>query len=291
MTDEATNVVTTPSQQRRRSLSWRRYLRALRSPKGAVAVGVVLSLTVIAMAAPLIFPDGYDVQGPDTLAPPSPQHWFGTDEYGRDLLARSIYGLRTDLALVYIAVPITVVVGTVIGLLGFVSKLAGQITQRLLDIILGFPSLVLAISVVIVLGTGFVGLLTSIVILGLPTFARLARASLLEHQGREYVVAARTLGIGRGTIMVRHLLPNAVDAVIVQAVVFMVNAIFLESALSVVGLGIQPPEPSLGALINTGMRYVTVAPSYVMGPMLLIVVLAFALTALADSLNEQVTRR
>lgn len=273
------------------STTARRYLSAFTGAKGIVAATLLVVLTLLGFLAPSLFPGGYDVQTDQTLTGISLAHLFGTDELGRDIFVRSIYGLRTDLELVFIAVPITMVVGTTIGLLGAVSRVAGTITQRVLDIILGFPSLILGISVVLVLGSGFNGLLVSIIIIGLPTFGRLARQTMLTQQQREYVTAARTLGISRWRVMVRHILPNIVDPIIVQGAVFIVHAVFLEAALSIVGLGIQPPQPSLGALLDTGMRYLNQSPTYIVGPIIILLLLAFAFSLLTDALNETVNRK
>ena len=268
----------------------RRYLSAFRTPRGIVATVIIVGLTLLGFLAPLIFPGGYDEQTGDTLQGISWAHPFGTDELGRDIFVRSVYGLRTDLALVYIAVPITMVLGSAIGFAGAVSRPIGNMLQRVLDIIIGFPSLILGISVVLVLGSGFGGLLLSIIIIGLPTFGRLARQTMLAQQQREYVTAARTLGISKSVVMVRHILPNAVDPLIVQGAVFVVQAVFLEAALSIVGLGIQPPEPSLGALLDAGMRYINQSPTYIVGPILILLLLAFGFSLLTDALNKTVNR-
>jgi peptide/nickel transport system permease protein len=280
-----------PARERRRlNLTLSRYLQAFRTPKGIFAATIIIVFTAAAFLAPVIFPGGYNEQSSDSLLSPG-SHFFGTDELGRDIFVRSLYGLRTDLSLVYIAVPLTMAAGTILGLIGFVSVRAGNAVQRLLDVIIGFPGLVLGISVVLVLGAGWPALLVSIIIIGLPTFGRLARSSLLTEQQREYVIAARTLGIGRNRIMLRHILPNALDSIIVQGAVFVVHAIFLEAGLSIVGLGIQPPEPSLGALLNTGMRYITQSPTYILGPTFILLIFAFAFSILTDALNETVNRK
>jgi peptide/nickel transport system permease protein len=145
--------------------------------------------------------------------------------------------------------------------------------------------------IVLVVGSGWVSLFLAIVIAGLPTFARLARAGLLAQSEREYVLAARVLGVPRRTVMVRHILPNVIDPILVQATVFTVIAIFIEASLSIVGLGIDPPIPSLGALLNVGARYVDVLPSYVIGPGLVLLALAVAFTLLSDALNQAANRR
>lgn len=272
------------------SVTLSRYLQAFRTPKGTLAGVIIVVLTVIAILAPFIFPGGYDVQSRFALQPPAAAHPFGTDEIGRDILVRSVYGLRTDLSLVYLALPLAMVIGTLIGLIGFVSPLAGMVVQRLIAVILGFPGLILGISIVLVLGAGWTALLVAMIILGLPAFGRLARSSLLSLQQREYVIAAQTLGVGRMTIMLRHILPNALDAIIVQGALFVVYAIFLESSLSIVGLGIQPPEPSLGSLLNLGMRYIQQSPTYILGPIGVLLLLALGFSMLADALNRTVNR-
>jgi len=267
-----------------------RYAAALGTPRGITGLALVALLCALALLAPVLAPGGYDAQGAGALQPGSWRALFGTDELGRHILARSLYGLRTDLGLVGLAVPVSAVIGTLIGLAGFLSRALGTILQRCLDVVLGFPSLILGISFALVLGSGWWALFVAIVVYGLPAFGRLARASLLGQAQREYVHAAQVMGVPRTTIMVRHILPHALDPVIVQIAVGMVGGIFLESSLSIVGLGIQPPAPSLGALLNTGMRYMTTQHMYVLGPALLLLLLALGLVLISDALNEAVQR-
>lgn len=286
--------VPTPQNQPKRfelNVSVSRYLDAFRTPRGIIGIAALLALAGLALLAPLIFPGGYDVQTRDSLLPPSLAHPFGTDEIGRDIFVRAIYGLRTDFSIIFAAVPLSMAVGTALGLLGALSRVAGTVVQRILDVILGFPGLILGICIVLLLGPGWAALVVAVSINGLPAFGRLARAALLAQMEREYVIAARTLGVGKGTILVRHILPNAVDPIIVQGAVFVVGAIFIEAGMSIVGLGIQPPEPSLGTLLNVGMRYIHQAPSYILGPTLVLILLALAFSLLADALNETVNRK
>lgn len=287
----ATIEPATQSSNPRRQRHLPRYLLAFRTPRGIFAVVAIAVLTLATILAPVLFPGGYDQESNNAFASMSPHHLFGTDELGRDIFVRSVYGLRTDLTLVYLGVPISMVAGTLLGLLGFVAGWLGSAAQRIFDIIIGFPAIILGISIVLVLGTGWTALLIAIIIVGLPIFGRLARAALLEQQQREYVIAARTLGVGRWRILFRHVVPNAVDAIIVQGAVYLVHAVFFEASMSIVGLGIQPPQPSLGALLNTGMRYIVKAPTYVVGPILMLLILAFAFSLLTDSLNETVNRK
>jgi len=287
-----TEPVTAPPRRRRpRGGTLTRYTTAFRTPKGIAAAILLLGLVAVALLAPVLAPGGYDEQTRSALASPSGSHWLGTDEFGRDILVRTIYGLRTDLSLILTAVPVSLVIGTLLGLSGYVSAWFGSLMQRVLDIILGFPGLILGIMIVLIVGAGWTALFTAIVIAGLPGFGRLARGGLLTEQQREYVLAARVLGVRKSTVMIRHILPNVVDPLLVQASIFMVVAIFIEASLSIVGLGIRPPEPSLGAMLNVGARYISELPSYVLGPGLVLLLLALAFTLLSDALNQAATRR
>jgi peptide/nickel transport system permease protein len=269
----------------------RRYAAAVRTPRGAVGAGLLAVLILLAVLAPVLFPGGYDEQSAESLAGPSGAHWMGTDELGRDILARTVYGLRTDLSLLLAAVPLCAALGTLMGLAGVLARWLGATMQRVLDVILGFPGLVLGMAIVLVVGTGWFALFLSLLILGLPGFGRLARAGLQVEQEREYVLAARVLGVPRRTVLVRHVLPNIVDPIVVNAAVYMVVAVFIEAGLSIVGLGIRPPVPSLGAMLNTGARYIEVHPAYVIGPGLVLLALTLAFTLLSNALNKAVLRR
>ncbi|BBH70273.1 ABC transporter permease [Actinoplanes sp. OR16] len=259
------------------------YARALRTPRGAAGVTLIGSLTLAALLAS----SGYDVQSANALAGPGPSAWFGTDELGRDVFVRTLYGLRVDLSLIAVAVPLSALLGTLIGLSGAIAGWLGTLGQRVLDVIVGFPSLILGICVALVLRPGWWALAVAIVLSGLPVFGRLARSTWLAQQERDYVLAARLMNVPGRTVMVRHILPHAADAAVVQTAAGMVAAVFLESALSIVGLGVQPPEPSLGALLNTGMRHMAEQPAYVAGPALILLLLALGLNLLADALTER----
>jgi len=282
----------TPVRIRRPALSptLRRYLTAFRTPRGAIGAILLVLLVALALLAPVLYPGGYDLQGRDSLLGPSPDHLFGTDQLGRDLFARSLFGLRVDLSIIVVAVPLGMVAGTALGLIGALSRPIGTLVQRVLDVIVGFPGIVLGVSIVLVLGPGWLALVISIAIASLPTFGRLSRAALLSQSQREYVTAARTLGVGRGTILVRHILPNAVDPILVAGAVFVVHAIFIEAGLSIIGLGIQPPEPSLGSLLNNATRFVNQSPTYILGPTVVLFLLALSFSLISDALNRTVNR-
>jgi peptide/nickel transport system permease protein len=250
----------------------------------------IAGLLVLAALLVPVFSGGYDQQSATTFASPSLRHPFGTDEFGRDVFVRTLYGLRSDLVLLFVGVPAAMAVGTLMGVAGGLSRPLGLFFQRVFDVILGFPGLVMGIVIALVLQPGGGALLLTIVIVLLPGYGRLARAAFLTQEQREYVLAARVLGVPRWRVLVRHILPNAVDPIIVHTAIAMVVAIFLETGLSIVGLGIQPPEPSLGTLLNTGVRFLFLAPAYVLGPTLVLLLLALAFSLLSDALNEAVIR-
>lgn len=270
--------------------SLRRYARAFRTPRGIVGGVLLLVLVALALLAPVLFPGGYDLQTRDTLLGPSLAYPFGTDNLGRDLLARTLFGLRIDLSIIAVAVPLGLIVGTAIGLAGALSPVAGTVLQRVLDVIIGFPGVILGMCIVLILGAGWGALVVAIAVSSLPTFGRLARAAMLSQSQREYVTAARTLGVSRARIVVRHILPNAADPILVAGSVFVVYAIFIEASLSIIGLGIQPPEPSLGSLLNNATRFIIQSPTYILGPTLMLFLLALSFSLISDSLNKTVNR-
>jgi peptide/nickel transport system permease protein len=289
--DSHSPVATHPTAPRStRRTSSRRYLRALRRPRGAVGITLLSLLVGAAVLVPL-FSSGYDAQSMDTFAGPSWAHPFGTDELGRDIAVRTLYGLRIDLVLLFTGVLTAMVAGTVLGAAGALSRALGTFVQRVFDIIQGFPSLILGMVVALVVGPGMLALTISIVIFALPGFGRLARAGLLAQERREYVLAAQTMGISRWRVLARHILPNTIDPIIVHTAIAMVVAIFLETGLSVVGLGIQPPEPSLGSLLNSGVRFLSLAPVYVLGPAIVLLLLTLSFSLLSDALNAEVLRK
>jgi peptide/nickel transport system permease protein len=274
-----------------RSPALRRYLRAFQTPKGVIGLSIVAVLGLSALFAPLIFPGGSDAQSRDALLGMSAAHPFGTDEFGRDLLARSVFGLRVDLSIILTAVPLSMVLGTLLGLSGALSDRLGEIVQRALDVIVGFPGLILGICIVVVLGAGWFPIFLTIVICGLPSAGRLSRAVLLRERDREHVLAARVLGVPKWKILLRHIAPFTLESMLVNSAVWMVVGVYIGAGLSIVGLGVQPPTPSLGVLLNGGMRYIYQAPNYVLFPALVLVLIAVAFGFIADALNETANKR
>jgi peptide/nickel transport system permease protein len=267
-----------------------RYLQGLRSGNGIAGLILVGLVVGLALLGPLFLPSPFQ-QGPNALRPPSPTNLLGTDEVGRDLLARVLSGTRIDLLITLIAVPISAIVGTLLGLVGMVSKTLGTFFQRVFDVLLGVPAVILGIAVTIVITPGMESVIVAIVLVTLPVFGRQARSALLGQLPQDYVAAAEVLGYSRWRVLFRHILPNIVDIIIVRFAVEMAHAILIEGGLSVIGLGIQPPQPSLGSMIKGGSAYLLDRPLYALAPATVVLLLAVGYTLISDALNRAVLRK
>ncbi len=243
----------------------RRFMRARGAGFGLVIVLVVI---LIALSAGFIAP--YDPISQDysaILSTPSSAHLLGTDELGRDVLSRLIYGARPSLGAGAISVSLALLLGIPMGLLaGFFRGWVDQLFMRLADALWAFPGLVLALAVESILGQGLVNAMVAIGVVYAPVFARLVQAQTLSVREEEYVSAARSLGAGNLRIMVKHIWPNLVAPVTVQASMMLGQAIIFEAALSFLGLGVQPPDPAWGSMLRTAYQYIQVAPWYSIFP-------------------------
>lgn len=267
-----------------------RYLRALRTWQGIAGLVLIVVIVLVSLAGPYLLPYGPNQQGPESLLQPGADHLLGTDEVGRDLFARLLAGTRVDLLIVLIAVPVSAVAGTLLGLVGMLNKRLGSIVQRIFDVLLGVPAVVLGIAVAIAISPGMVSVVVAIVLITMPIFGRQARSSLLGQLPLDYVAAAEVLGYSRLRIMLKHVLPNILDVLFVRFTVELAHAIMIEGSLSVVGLGIQPPQSSLGSMIKDGSSYLLVNPWYALAPVILVVALVVAFTLVAGALNKAVLR-
>ncbi|WP_327683412.1 ABC transporter permease [Kitasatospora sp. NBC_00458] len=263
---------------------------ALRGRRGRTGASLVALVVLLGLLGPLLLPADPYQQGREALAGPSWDHPLGTDEVGRDLLARALFGVRIELLVCLLAVPVAAVLGTLLGLLGGLSRLLGEAVQRLFDLLLGFHGLLLGLAIALILKPGLGSVVLTIVLSALPVFGRQARAALLAQLARDHVVAARVLGVPRGRTLRRYVLPNVTDAATALVAVAMAHAAKIEGGLSVLGFGIQPPTPSLGTMINTGSKYLFLHPGYALAPVLLLGLLVFGLTLLADSFNREKLR-
>ncbi len=226
----------------------------------------------------------------DSLKPPSAEAWFGTDELGRDILARVVYGARTSLVTAFGAVLIAALVGIPIGLVaGFYGDWRDSLLMRCIDVLLALPNILFAMALIAVLGRSQGAALIAVGIAGIPGFARIARAQVMALRQLDFVMAVRSFGGGPGYIMLRTLLPNILSPLVVQAIVLASIAILLEAALAFLGVGVPPPTPSWGEMLRTGKSYLYEAPTYAVLPglVLTLTILSFdtigrALTAILD---------
>jgi peptide/nickel transport system permease protein len=270
---------------------WGRYAQALRSPRGAAGLTVVLLVVLLAVFVPLFLPYGEYEQGIDALSGPSGKHLLGTDEVGRDLLARLLAGTRVDLVITLIAVPISAAAGTLFGLLGMLSRFVGGAFQRVFDVLLGVPAVILGVAVAIAIAPGMKSVIVAIVLVTLPMFGRQAGSALASQLPLDYVAAAEVLGFPRRRVMLRHVLPNIIDAIFVRIAFTMAQAITIEGGLSVIGLGIQSPQSSLGSMIKGGSAYLLTTPLYALAPVGVVIILVVGYTMVSDALNQAVLRK
>lgn len=256
----------------------------------------VLALLIIAsLIAPLTAPEGYDVQNVSKafIAPfTSASHILGTDNLGRDIGVRLMYGAQISLRLGILSACISMTVGVAIGAMaGYFSSLADEIFMRVMDIFQCIPSMLLAIAIAAVLGTGIGNTTVAIGIAGIPAFARLARASVLSIRRNEYFEAARLSGASDIRIIVTHVLPNIISPILVQASLSMANAILVAASLSFIGLGAQPPVPEWGAMIATGREFILSHSYLVTIPGLAIMAAVVAFNLIGDGIRDALDPR
>jgi peptide/nickel transport system permease protein len=261
--------------------------RFLGSRSGRAGLVIVGGLILLAILAPLVSPYDPLAQSRDTLAWPTFAHPFGTDELGRDLLSRVIFGTGNALLVAIGSAAIAACVGVSVGLVaGYLGRWIDAILMRFVDVLLAAPSILLAMVVVAMLGPSTVNLLLAISLSSIPTFARLARASSLSLREQEYVLAARALGAPRLDVMIRTVLPNLVGPLLVEMVVTASHAIVVAAGLGFLGLGTPPPAPAWGTMLQTAQAYLYYAPLYGVFPGLALVVAIAGFSALGKGLQE-----
>jgi peptide/nickel transport system permease protein len=253
---------------------------------GACVVGLAVLAAVI---GPWLVP--YDPSAQELalrLEGPSRLHWLGLDELGRDILARVMAGARISLFVGLVVVSVSASIGAVMGsLAGYYGGIADEAVSRVIDILLAFPGLLLAIALVAVLGPSLTNVVLALSLIGWVGYARVVRAQVLQAREFEYVAAARAIGAATPRILIRHVLPAALPALTVQATLGMGGAILSEAALSFLGLGVQPPTPSWGAMLNYGRVHVLDAPHLTVFPGLMIAFVVLGLNLLGDSLRDR----
>ena len=249
---------------------------------------IVLVIAALAIAGPLVAPADSSAQAlPLRLAGPTLAHPFGLDELGRDVLARVLVGARISFLVGLVVVSVSAVAGTLLGAIaGYAGGWVDDLISRIVDTLMAFPGLLLAIALVAVLGPSLVNVLFALTAIGWVGYARLVRGQVLRAREFEYVLAARALGAATPRILLRHVVPTAIPAIVVQATLGMAGAVISEAALSFLGLGVQPPTPSWGMMLSGGRVHLLDAPHLTVFPGLAIALLVLGFNFLGDGLRD-----
>ena len=269
---------------------WRRFRK---SPAAMIGLFLIILLILTAIFADIITSEGLDYQNFDRmfLGPMEISdgmlHILGTDNLGRDMLTRIIYGTRTSLQIGFIVVTISMVLGIILGAIaGYYAGVSDNIIMRIMDILLAVPNILMAIAIASALGPGMVNVMIAVGIGSIPGFARVVRAAVLTVKENEFVEAARAIGGNDFRIITRHILPNCMAPIIVQSTLGLAGAILSAAALSFIGLGIQPPIPEWGYMLSQGRRFIRDYPHMSLYPGLAIVIVVLALNMLGDGLRD-----
>ncbi|MDO4519356.1 MAG: ABC transporter permease [Eubacteriales bacterium] len=262
--------------------------RLRKSKLAVVGLIIIVAMILIAIFADFIAPYKFDEQNLiDCFQGPSAAHWFGTDEFGRDIFSRVVYGTRISLLIGFVAVAIAMVIGVLLGAFsGYYGNRVDNIIMRLMDILLSIPQIILAIAIVAVLGNGLFNLMLAVGISSIPHYARIVRASVLSVKDQEFIEAAKAAGSSNFRIIFKHIIPNCLAPIIVQATLGVAMAILTAAGLSFVGLGISPPTPEWGSMLSSGRQYIRDYSYMTMFPGLAIMVTIFALNVLGDGLRD-----
>jgi peptide/nickel transport system permease protein len=288
----ATLPVVLRAQPASRTYAIRYFFR--KNPRMLVGLALLLVLLVVWALGPVIAPyDPKKVVVPDSLLPPSADHLLGTDDLGRDVFSRVLWGARISLSVGLVSVSIGFLVGVSIGLLaGYLGGTFDLLAMRVIDALLAFPALVLAIAITASLGPQIQNAMIAIGIVAIPGYARLTRGQVLAVRGRDFIVAARTVGVPPLRIVLRHIFPNIANALVVQATLATAFAILAEAALSFLGLGTQPPDPSWGQDISYSQRYLANMKWWMSaGPGIAIFIAVFTFNFLGDALRDALDPR
>lgn len=261
-------------------------VRAIRSPKGALAGGWLVLMVLGAVFAPVLTPYAYDIQNlRGAFAAPDAAHWLGTDEFGRDLLTRLLHGARTSLSVSGIAIGLSVACGMFLGAAaGYFGGAFDRAVTIIVDLTWSFPEILIALILVAIIGPGVSGTMAAIGVAYLAQFTRLTRAQILAIRSETYIEAARSLGAPDRQILLRHLLPNALAPVLVAGMLATGDAIILEATLGFFGLGAQPPTPSWGAMMSSGTAQLFKAPWIILFPGVAVAVTVIAINLFGDAL-------
>jgi len=264
------------------------FSEAIRSKLVVIGFIIMLIITLLAIFAPFVAPyDPEEIVGKNRLLSPNLEHLFGADHLGRDILSRVLYGVRTSLVVSLSSISLGILLGSILGLIsGYIGGRFDNVVNRVLDVFFGIPTLLFAIALSAALGTGILNPIIAIAIINIPFFARLVRGPTLAEKAKQYILAARAIGADTGRIVFRYIFPNVIPIVIVQGTVSLSYAILIEASLGFVGLGVQPPTPSLGNMLNEGRTFLELAPWFSIFPGLAIMIMIMAFNLAGDGLRD-----
>jgi peptide/nickel transport system permease protein len=282
--DPAVAIATVASSRPR----WQFARRFMASPNAMVGLALFALLLILAAAAPLLATsDPVAIDVADRLRPPSPAHWFGTDDLGRDIYSRVVWGSRLALRLGVLSVAVAGTGGVLLGLVaGYYEGWVDQVISRALEVVLAFPEILFAIAIVAIVGPSLDGLIVALGLFGWPGYARIVRGSVLSARRREYVEAARAMGARGRRIMFRHILPNVIAPAIILSATRFGGALLAGSGLSFIGLGVPIPQPEWGAIMATGRDYIGIAWWITVFPGALITISVLGVNLLGDGLRD-----
>ncbi len=269
--------------------SWKTFFKKLRKNRAAMVGGIlILFFIFVAIIGPFLAPFDPTTQNQmNKLVGPSSEHWFGTDHQGRDIFSRLIHGMSITLFIGFTSVIIGAFFGVFLGLVsGYYGKRVDAVIMRSMDVLLAFPGILLALAIVSVLGGNLTNVIIAVGIFAIPSFARIVRGSVLSVKKLEYVDAVKALGASDVRIIFKHILPNVMSPIIVQATLYMAAAILTASGLSFLGMGAQPPTPEWGAMLSAGRSYMFDAPHVAFFPGIAIVIVVLAFNIFGDGLRD-----
>jgi peptide/nickel transport system permease protein len=281
-------------QQKRTRGLWSDAFQRLRRNRGAmIGLGILVLLGIMAVFAPILAPDEPNAMTPvDALQSPSAQYPMGTDQFGRDILSRIIFGARLSLQVGFIAVGIASAIGITLGMIaGYYGRWIDGAIGIFIDIMLAFPGILLALAIVAVLGPNLINLMVAVGISSVPTYARLIRGAVLSARELTYVEAARVVGAGDGTIMFRHIMPNVIAPAIVLSTLGIGGAILIGAAISFLGLGAKPPTAEWGAMLSSGRNFLQQAWWITLFPGVAIMITVLSINLLGDGLRDALDPR
>ena len=266
--------------------------KLLRNPSAVVGLGILLMLVVVSIVGPFIVQSPYEQNTAMKLLPPSSEHWFGTDDFGRDVFSRIVTGAHYSLTAGFISVLLGLTGGLVLGAFaGYYGKIVDQIIMMICNILLSFPSVLLAMAIVMVMEPGIYTSMVAVGISSIPIFARLVRAQFMSLRESCFIEAVRSSGAGDLRIIFLHLLPNSIGPIIIQATLRIGSSILLAATLSFLGLGAQPPTPEWGSMLSSARNYIWTAPHLAIVPGVAITITVISVNLIGDALRDYLDPR